>query len=280
MANIYLDNFKKSHDYLVCIDSDGTAMDVMNVKHIKCFGPCFVSEWKLEEHREDVLKLWNKINLFTATRGKNRFITLLDILTRYNGTYLQLEDLGVFRRWVENTRELSNQSLMEEIQRFDSITLRNVLNWSIETNKAIAALTFEDKKPFEGVRECLACAQDKADIAVISSAGFDVIHEEWEQFDLLQYIEVMVGQEIGSKKHSIEMMLMKGYDRNKVIKLGDALTDYDAAKENGILFYPILPGKEVESWEHFRNYYLDELTAGNYPKYQAELVNQFENILK
>ena len=41
--------FKKKKDFLVCVDSDGCAMDTMDVKHKECFGPCLVREWKLEK---------------------------------------------------------------------------------------------------------------------------------------------------------------------------------------------------------------------------------------
>ena len=33
------DFFEKKRDYLICVDSDGCAMDTMNCKHIHCFGP-------------------------------------------------------------------------------------------------------------------------------------------------------------------------------------------------------------------------------------------------
>ena len=44
-----LDEFVKKKRYLICVDSDGCAMDTMDVKHIRCFGPCMVKEWGLEE---------------------------------------------------------------------------------------------------------------------------------------------------------------------------------------------------------------------------------------
>ena len=34
-----LSEFLKTQDYLVCVDSDGCAMDTMDIKHFKCFGP-------------------------------------------------------------------------------------------------------------------------------------------------------------------------------------------------------------------------------------------------
>ena len=59
-------SFQKKKDYLVCIDSDGCAMDTMDVKHIRCFGPCLVAEWGLEDWREPILARWNDINLYLS----------------------------------------------------------------------------------------------------------------------------------------------------------------------------------------------------------------------
>ena len=42
-------DFKKKHEHIVCIDSDGCAMDTMNIKHYRCFGPCMIKEWGLEQ---------------------------------------------------------------------------------------------------------------------------------------------------------------------------------------------------------------------------------------
>ena len=42
-------DFKKKHEHIVCIDSDGCAMDTMNIKHYRCFGPCMIKEWGLEK---------------------------------------------------------------------------------------------------------------------------------------------------------------------------------------------------------------------------------------
>ena len=47
-----LNEFVKKNQYLICVDSDGCAMDTMDVKHIRCFGPCMVKEWGLEEWQE------------------------------------------------------------------------------------------------------------------------------------------------------------------------------------------------------------------------------------
>ena len=75
-----LDNFQKKKDWLICIDSDGCAMDTMDIKHIRCFGPCMVNEWGLSEWKVPILDRWNAINLYTMTRGINRFKGLAKML--------------------------------------------------------------------------------------------------------------------------------------------------------------------------------------------------------
>ena len=64
MDNIF-SNYKKTKEYLVCVDSDGCAIDSMDIKHIRCFGPCMVEEWDLKQWEEAILTRWNDINLYT-----------------------------------------------------------------------------------------------------------------------------------------------------------------------------------------------------------------------
>ena len=81
------DRFEKKHDFLVCVDSDGCVMDTMNCKHFHCFGPCMVTEWGLEQWKDEILNRWNEINLFSMTRGINRFKGLAMALKEIDGKY-------------------------------------------------------------------------------------------------------------------------------------------------------------------------------------------------
>ena len=49
---VYFD-YTKEKDFLICIDSDGCAMDTMNSKHFNSFGPEFVKSYDLEEYKEE-----------------------------------------------------------------------------------------------------------------------------------------------------------------------------------------------------------------------------------
>ena len=47
-----LEQFTRKKDFLICVDSDGCAMDTMDIKHFRCFGPCLVEEWNLNDPRQ------------------------------------------------------------------------------------------------------------------------------------------------------------------------------------------------------------------------------------
>ena len=78
------ESFERKHDYLVCVDSDGCVMDTMNCKRFNCFGTCMVAEWGLEAWKDEILERWNVINLFSMTRGINRFKGLAMALCEIN----------------------------------------------------------------------------------------------------------------------------------------------------------------------------------------------------
>ena len=112
-----INNYKKNKDYVICIDSDGCALDTMDVKHMRCFGPCLVHEWGLGEYRDDIIRLWRKINLLSRTRGINRFKGLAKMLVEINDNYTRVDGLDELIYWVQTTDELSDESLEEAYER-------------------------------------------------------------------------------------------------------------------------------------------------------------------
>lgn len=269
-----ISDFKKKTDFLVCIDSDGTAIDSMTSKHKLCFGDCFIKEWGLEKEYESVLKLWCDINLHGATRGKNRFITLHMALEKLNGTLVN-EDLSALKHWVKTSPQLSNAALKAEIEKTGEKVLKKALAWSLATNESIGRLSFADKKVFGGGKEFLEYAHGKADIAVVSSANYSSVLEEWQYYGIIGYISVLATQEDGTKAECIKKLLSHGYDCGKVIMVGDAPMDLQSAQECGVMFYPIMPEAEEESWKQFKDKYFDEFIGGGYDKSQTELIRRF-----
>ena len=281
MSNI-LDNFNKQKDFLICIDSDGCAIDTMDIKHIKCFGPCMVTEWNLEEWKEPILERWNEVNLYTLTRGINRFKGLAIALIEINEKYITIEGLDEFVRWTEETKELSNESLEVEIEKTNNICLKKALEWSKSVNKSIDLLSDDEKCPFEGVKEAIILAKKVADIAIVSSANEKAVLDEWNKHGLLENVDIVLTQNIGSKSYCINKLIAKGYSRNNVLMVGDALGDLKAAEENEALYYPIMVRKEKESWIRFSKEALERFTSNSYyGEYQEKVIAEFkENLSK
>lgn len=279
--SVNLENYKKNKEFLICVDSDGCAMDTMDIKHIRCFGPCMVKEWGLSEWEAPILTRWNDINLYTMTRGINRFKGLAMILREIDGTYTKIEDVDVLEKWVAESDELSNGALQRAIDENDSICLKKALSWSKQVNESINALPFDVKKPFEGVKEGLAYAHQFADVAIVSSANLQAVEEEWELYGLLEHVDIIMAQNVGSKAFCIQELLKKGYEREKVFMAGDAVGDYEAAKKNNVYYYPILVRHEKESWTEFRETAVSKLVAGEFGgEYQQEKLDAFMNNLK
>jgi len=276
-----LENFKKKKDFLICVDSDGCAMDTMDIKHFKCFGPCMVEEWELQQWEEAILNRWNEINLYTMTRGINRFKGLALALREIDGVYRKIEEIDILEKWVDESSELSNPALKKAISENDSVILKKALSWSQCVNERINELPFEVKKPYEGVKEALAYAHEYADIAIVSSANLQAVIEEWELYGLLDHVDIVMAQDVGSKAYCIGEMLKKGYENEHVMMTGDAPGDYDAAMKNGVFYYPILVRRERESWVEFKGTAVSCLLDGNFKgSYQEEKVKQFLDNLK
>lgn len=275
MSNI-LEKFIKNKDFLICIDSDGCAIDTMDIKHIKCFGPCMITEWNLEKWRKTILDSWNEVNLYTLTRGINRFKGLAVALTEINDKYIKIEGLDEFLKWTEETLELSNESLESELEKTNNICIKRALEWSKAVNKSIDLLSDDEKCPFEGVKEAIIAAKKIADIAIVSSANEKAVLDEWSHNGLLENVDIVLTQNIGSKAYCISKLIEKGYDRTKVLMVGDALGDLKAAESNEVLYYPIMVKKEKDSWERFTKEALEKFIGDLYiGEYQEKVINEF-----
>ena len=234
--------FEKKRDYLICIDSDGCAIDSMDIKHFRCFGPCMVKEWGLEAHEKELLESWNEVNLYSMTRGINRFKGLVKALTEVQEKYQPVEGLETLAKWVEESDELSNPALEKAVEETGNICLKKALAWSQAVNASVKELPKEEVKPFEGVKEGIAMLHESCDIAIVSSANYEAVKEEWTRFGLMDHVDVVLAQNAGSKKSCIEKLLTYGYDKDKVMMAGDAPGDMDAAdQERRILLSD--PGK-------------------------------------
>lgn len=285
-------DFEKKSDFMICIDSDGCAMDTMEVKHRKCFGPQWISTYGLDDYYEECMKLWLDTNLYSITRGINRFkglaLALEEMVKRgvlvtdkeacTDGKVL-IGGLEEFVTWTKEAKELSNPALLTLTQKSNSECVEKALLWSIRTNRAIHQLPAEDK-PFLNVKKAMDAMCKQADLTAVSSANGEAVEAEWTKHELKDDCRVLLCQEAGSKAYCIGEMIKKGYAKEKILMVGDAPGDRDAAVKNGVHYYPILVGKEGESWERLLTEAFPKLLEGSFDeKYQAALIGEFEQNL-
>lgn len=273
-----IQDFQKKKQFLLCVDSDGCAIDTMDVKHKECFGPCMIHEWKLEKWQDKIQERWNEINLYSMTRGINRFKGLALALSEINETYQHIDGVEELVVWAKEAKELSNHALQEIIDHNGSEIFKKSLQWSIAVNEAITKLPWSKKRAFAGVSEAFDVVKDTADIVIVSSANREAVAEEWERFGLLSKIDLMLCQDAGSKAHCIEELQKKGYAKEDILMVGDAPGDLAAATSNQVYFYPVLVGDEEKSWKELPHA-MELLQNHNFEEYSKEKTEEFMNNL-
>lgn len=261
-----VDGFRPAHDFLVCIDSDGCAFDVMELKHKECFCPATVNAWELQAVSRYAREAWDFVNLYSVYRGINRFTALelvLELLEQRREvralTGFTMPEHKRLKEWIESGEPLNHQFL-ERHQ--DIPELKKTLEWSLECNHRIKEIV-RGVPPFPFVRESLEALALQADIVIVSATSTEALMREWEEHGLIPYVSAVCGQEAGSKADCIARV-RKHYASGRCLMIGDAPGDKAAAGDNGILFYPVLPLREAESWKQFHQQYLKAFISGTY----------------
>lgn len=282
--------FRPQHDYLVCIDSDGCAFDTMGIKHRECFTPWLIAYFGLQPVAQAARECKDFADLFSKTRGANRHVIVKRILTELLPSHPQVRSRRFtvpqfphYFAWVDDPRSvLSNEGLRQAIAAAKTEEARRelelVLAWSERVNWAIAEIV-RGIPPFPYVRETLKALQGQADVVVVSATPVEALEREWAEHDIARYAALICGQEMGTKREHIKATAAH-YRADRVIMIGDAPGDLAAAREGGVLFYPIVPGEEDASWERFYREALPRFLSGTYGReYERELVTRFERAL-
>ena len=134
--------------------------------------------------------------------------------------------------------------------------------------------------PLPNVKESLKKIKEFADIVIVSATPHEAIVREWEENGLLEYVNIVAGQELGTKEECIKEANSGRYSLERVLMIGDAPGDKAAALKNGVLFRPIIPGLEAESWANILNEDLRMFEDGTYKdsKMQQRL-DEFSSVL-
>ncbi len=270
-----LSQFKPTKKYFIGVDSDGTAFDSMAIKHTASFIPMIFEIWGMEEHRELIVELEELINLYSKLRGVNRFPGLLFLFEELEARGIWNKNLDAFRAFCNSGKKMSNTALEEFIAENDDELLKEVLQWSRGADRLFSAGTV-GLKPYSACISALSAASEVADVVIVSSASAKGLREDWENGGLAPFVTCLCGMEAGSKKEQLKAAAEGRYDKDKILMLGDAPGDMDAAKYIDALFFPIIPKRENESWEEFEKEGLKRFINGEFAgEYENRLASEF-----
>ena len=277
--------FRKAHEHFIGIDSDGCAFDTMEIKHKECFIPNTIRHFGLQAVSRYTREAAEFVNLYSKWRGINRFPALaltFDFLAQRPEVHARgvpVPRIEAMRDWLTHETTPGNPALEAQIQKVRgsaAAELRSLLAWSRAVNATIADIV-HGVPPFPFVHDCLQKASEQADIMVVSATPFEALEREWKEQDIARYAALIAGQEMGTKTEQLRAASEGTYGSDRVLVIGDAPSDMQAARANGALFFPVTPGAEAKSWERLLTEALDRFFAGEYRgRYEAALVADFE----
>ena len=269
--------------FFIGIDSDGCAFDAMEIKHKECFCPAFIKHFSLQAAYRPAREVWEFLNLYSSRRGTNRFqgaVLALQMLAEHpmvREKQLAIPPCPGLRDWVAQEPRLGGPALEQAVADSQDPDLIRTLAWHYEVNSRVAEMV-HGMPPFAGVREVLRQAADQAELMVVSQASSDALQREWGEHGLIALVDQVAGQEDGTKAELIAKAL-KGR-RDRALMIGDAPGDRQAAQDNGIAFFPIIPGQEEASWAQLLTEGLPRLFEDRFDSaYQHDLDTAFVQAL-
>ena len=275
--------FVPTQKYFVGIDSDGCAMDAMDIKHLECFTPAYIKAWDLQPISTLARETAIFVNLGSVTRGLNRWVALKQVLDLLRDR-VEVAERGVtIPEYPELTEflaapgyPLSDKGIAQYQADHPSETIARAIRWGDDVNARIADMV-HNAGPFVGVRESIQALDEAGvDQMVVSATPVHSLEYEWNAHGLAPYMKVIAGQEMGSKAEHVTYAAKGKYDDDKIMLIGDAPGDRDAAAKVGCLYYPILPGEEKRSWLRFKDEALGKFLDGTFAgEYQQGLIDEF-----
>jgi len=280
-----LKELQPTREFFVGIDSDGCAFDTMEIKQKECFCPNFIKYYGLQKISKYARETWEFTNLYSKTRGVNRFLAVLETFRllaqrpEVHARGMELPDMSELIRWTQNESKLGNPALIEYAKTINHPDIDLALEWSLQVNRDIRDMVF-GMPPFPGVRASLEKISEKADALVVSQTPLEALEREWEENGIEGFVRLICGQEYGTKTEHLALAAKGKYPDDKILMIGDAPGDYNAAKSNEVLFFPINPGHEEDSWDRLLNEGLEKFFNGTFAgSYAQELLEEFDSFL-
>lgn len=280
-----LRDLQATKEFFIGFDSDGCVFDTMEIKQKECFCPNYIKYFDLQSVSKYAREIWEFVNLYSKTRGVNRFLALieafrlLEVRKEVLNRNYKAADISSLINWTEKETKLGNPTLEKYAAEVNDPFISLCLKWSLDVNREIGEMV-HGIAPFPFFMESIEKIQNKADAIVVSQTPVEALEREWKENNIQGFVRVIAGQEYGTKTEHLKYAAKGKYDDDKILMIGDAPGDLKAAMANGVLFFPINPGNEEKSWENFYNEGIERFFNGNFKgDYQDRLMKEFEDYL-
>src|SRR5439155_6653932 len=117
-----LRDLKPAKEFFVGIDSDGCIFDSMEIKHKECFTPMFIKHFELQAVSKYAREVWEFVNLYSKTRGANRFpalsrsLNLLRERSQVKARHVRVPETTALDDWIRRETKLGNATLNAEVK--------------------------------------------------------------------------------------------------------------------------------------------------------------------
>ena len=203
-----LRDFQPSKDFFIGIDSDGCVFDSMEIKHQECFAPMFIKHFGLQAVSKYAREVWTFVNLYSKTRGCNRFHAVLRALEllrsrkEVQARGANVPSFPALEEWVKRETKLGNATLDAEVVGGNE-DLVPIKAWSDAVNATVKDIV-HGVPPFPLAPETLAKCQTQANCIVISQTPVEALEREWAENDIQNFVEIIAGQEMGTKSNHLK----------------------------------------------------------------------------
>ncbi|MBS6643124.1 MAG: HAD hydrolase-like protein [Clostridiaceae bacterium] len=217
----------------------------------------------------------------TLSQPNNRFPALLETFRLMENRkdmkdhFHELPAYEGLKDFCRSAKSYSNQELRRYMETQKGTFLEELLYWSEGGDRRMKKES-EGNQPFPHVKRALERMSGICDTMIVSAAASSALEFEWGQCGILEYMDLCAGQEHGSKIKQLSAAGKKGYPQGHALMIGDSPGDLKAAKENGMLFYPIVPRDEALSWKEFSEKVFDAFLDGRYEgEWERKLIGKF-----
>lgn len=276
-----LKELRPGHDFFIGIDSDGCVFDSMEVKQKEFFIPNALKYFDLFGISKILRETWEFVNLYSINRGGNRFTSIVKVFEllgsneRVRNSGVKLPDISSLKEWIRKENKLGNENLRKYLRSHPDAELEKILTWSEAVNEEINSW-LRKVPPFPNALKAIPEISRSADLVIVSQTPLEALDREWKEIGIKKFVREIAGQEHGTKSEHLALAAKGKYPDDHILMIGDAKGDLDAAKKNGILFYPVIPGKEDESWKKFTEEGLKRFLTGKFEEsYQKMLIEEF-----